>query len=277
MITAQLSLDEPRKRGGVRDYISPSRLNCWLSCPLKFKARYIDGIRSPTTPSLFLGKQVHAGLEHYYRHRQLGVTLNPEAVAKRMVDGWEAAVNEEAMTFKDEADEMKFKVQSVDLVAAYLAQVPQDEPRPLGVEVSMEAPLVDPFTGEDLGIPLLGIVDLVSGGGDGPIVVDFKTAARSAPPFEVTHEIQLTSYSYLFRQLAGQEESGLEIHSIVKTKKPKIDIHGFAARGDTHFRRLFSVIREYLDALDCGRFNFRPGWTCGMCDFRSDRCRSWAG
>ena len=141
----------------------------------------------------------------------------------------------------------------------------------------MEAPLIDPFTGEDLGIPLLGITDLIAGGESGPTIVDFKTAARSSPPFEVSHEIQLTSYSYLFRQLSGQQESGMEIHSIIKTKKPKIELHGYPARTEAHFRRLFAVIREYLDALDSGKFNFRPGWTCGMCDFRNDRCRDWAG
>lgn len=41
--------------------------------------------------------------------------------------------------------------------------------------------------------------------------------------------------------------------------------HPYAARTEVHFRRLFAVIREYLDALDSGRFNFRPGFGCGMC------------
>jgi hypothetical protein len=38
--------------GGVWDYISPSRLNLWLKCPLAFKLRYIDGVKMPTTPAL---------------------------------------------------------------------------------------------------------------------------------------------------------------------------------------------------------------------------------
>ena len=141
----------------------------------------------------------------------------------------------------------------------------------------MEVPLVDPFTGEDLGIPLLGIVDLVLDDVDGPVVRDFKTSSRSAPPFEVTHEVQLTSYGYLFRRTTGLEEIGLEIHSLIKTKTPKIEGHRYPARTDAHFRRLFGVIREYLDALDCGRFNYRPGWGCAMCDFRESECREWAG
>ena len=67
--------DRTRRAGGVWDYISPSRLNCWLACPLKFKARYVDHTKTPTMSSLVLGKAVHHAFEVVYRHRQLGVTL----------------------------------------------------------------------------------------------------------------------------------------------------------------------------------------------------------
>ena len=201
----------------------------------------------------------------------------PEDVAKRMIDGWDEAAAEEGMRFEIESDEMKAKLKTVDLVAAYLAYVPEDEPRPLAVEATMEAPLVDPLTGEDFGVPLLGIVDLVLDGQDGPVIADFKTAARGGRPAEITHEIQLSSYSYLFRRLDGRAETSLEIRQLIKTRCPRVEFHRYEARSDTHFRRLFSVIREYLDALDSGRFNFRPGFGCSMCEHADTHCRRWCG
>jgi hypothetical protein len=147
----------------------------------------------------------------------------------------------------------------------------------LAVEVAAEAPLVDPQTGENLGIPLVGIIDLVLNYEQGPIIVDCKTAARSSEPMEISNEIQLTSYAYLLRYHNRWAESGLEIRSLIKTKTPKVEFHPYAARTDAHFRRLFAVIREYLDALDTGRFNFRPGFGCGMCDFRNTYCSRWGG
>ena len=36
----------------------------------------------------------------------------------------------------------------------------------------------------------------------------------------------------------------------------------FIPRDERHYRRLFSVIRAYLDDLDSGRFVFRPGLGC---------------
>jgi hypothetical protein len=65
-------------RGGVWSYVSANRLNSWLACPLRFKLHYLDGIKTPTTPSLFVGKCCHSSLETVYRHRQLGVTLDAD-------------------------------------------------------------------------------------------------------------------------------------------------------------------------------------------------------
>jgi hypothetical protein len=255
--------------------VSPSRLNCWLACPLKFKFQYLDGLRSPTTPAFFLGKVVHAGLEAYYRHRHLGVTLDADDVSHRILEMWGSVIDEEGMTFDSSDDETALQKRAVGLVRAYLNHVPNDE-NPLAVEVAVEAPLVDPTTGENLGLPLVGIIDLILGGEGGSVIADFKTSAKSSEPLEVLHEVQLSSYAWMFRQSSEEPETGLEIRSLIKTKVPKIEFHAYATRTDAHFRRLFAVIREYLDALDAGRFNFRPGFHCGMCDHQT-RCRHWAG
>ena len=87
----------------------------------------------------------------------------------------------------------------------------------------------------------------------------------------------MTSYSYLYRQAAQATESGLEIRSLIKTKLPRIETHCYGARGVRHYRRLFSVIRAYLDDLHARRFVFRPGLACSSCEFRETNCRTWEG
>ena len=263
--------------GGLFAYVSASRLNLWLRCPLAWKLRYIEGVKTPTTPSLFLGKVTHALLEHWYRHRQLEIALDAGDVAKRLLESWGQAVDEEGMTFGSPGEEAALQKQVSDLVGAYLAQVPKDEPKPLAVEAAVEAPLVDPVTGEDLGIPLVGVMDLVLDGKEGALVADFKTSSRSGEPLEISHEVQLSSYAYLFRHVSQQQEAGLEIRSLIKTKTPKVEYHRNPARSEAHFRRLFAVVKAYLDDLDAGRFVFRPGLGCTMCDFRETHCRTWCG
>ena len=278
MSTTLLSREPIReKQGNVWCYVSPSRLSLWARCPLAFRFRYIDGIRTPTGPNLFLGTQVHSALERYYRHRQIGVTLSVDAVSDWMERSWPTAMAEAEMEFSSLEEGEKLRQQEVVLVRAYLAQVPEDEPRPLAVETTMEVPLVDPLSGEDLGIPLLGIVDLVLDEPDGASIIDFKTAARGGGLAEIQHEIQLTAYSFAYRSTTGQREGGLQIRRIVKTKVSKIEMHSFPARSNEHFRRLFSLVRCYLDDLDSGRFVYRPGFGCQMCDFRGTHCSKWDG
>ncbi|MCY2991341.1 MAG: PD-(D/E)XK nuclease family protein, partial [Planctomycetota bacterium] len=169
MTTQTLLCDEPQRgRGGVWAYISPSRLGKWLTCPLAFKLQYLEGIRQPTTPSLFLGKVVHSGLEAFYRHRHLGITLEPTDVCRRMLEAWGATIDAENMTFDSVEAEQALQRQAAALVTAYLGHASADE-KPLAVEVTTEAPLVDPVTGEDLGIPLLGVIDLIVGSPGGAV------------------------------------------------------------------------------------------------------------
>ena len=74
------------RRAGVDGYISASRLNCWLTCPAKLGLQIFEGIRTPTSPALFLGKACHSALEVFYRHRQLGITLDAEQVTSKLLD-----------------------------------------------------------------------------------------------------------------------------------------------------------------------------------------------
>ena len=249
----------------------------WLKCPLAWKLKYADGIRTPSIPNMFVGKQTIEALETWYRHRQIGIPITVADVLSRLEAGWGEQVAEEDVKFEDANEERTCRQQTAALVSTYLAQVDPEEPRPLAVETSLTAPLIDPKTGEDLGIPLLGVLDLVLPEQTGPRIIDFKTAARGGEPNELTHQIQLTGYAYLFRHASHEPEADLEIRSLIKTKTPKIETHRYAARQEKHFGRLFAVIRAYLDDLDRGRFVFRPGLGCCACDFAETHCRAWCG
>ncbi len=107
--------------------------------------------------------------------------------------------------------------------------------------------------------------------------MDFKTSARSSAPLEISHEVQLACHAYAFRHAFSTAEHELQIRRLIKTKTPKVQTHRYAARNDAHFRRLFAVIRAYRDDLHSGRFFYRPGWTCTMCDYRETQCRQWQG
>ena len=105
----------------------------------------------------------------------------------------------DGIRFTTPAAESAARQQSLDFVRAYLAQLPADEPRPMAIETALEVPLLDPVTGSSLGVPLVGVIDLILPGAEGAIITDFKTTSRGGELPELTHELQLSCYSYLFR------------------------------------------------------------------------------
>ncbi len=274
---SRLVRGEPSEPSDVCDYISPTRLNTWLQCPLKFKLHYIDRLKEPTSPSLFLGKRVHDGLAFFYRHLQNGDHLSADDVSRHIVASWDEAVAADEMEFASCDDEATLKRQAIELIEAYLDMRNDNEGLPRAVQCPLESPLVDPDTGDQLGLTLFGFVDLILETPTGFAIVDFKTASRSSAPLEISHEVQLSCYAYAFRHVFGLAEQEVQIRSLIKTKTPKVETHRYSARSDVHFRRLFAVIRAYLNDLQANRFAYRPSWTCAMCNYRETECLQWLG
>ena len=268
--------DRQQRAGGVWDYVSVSRINLWLKCPLAFKFRYIDGIDSPPSASQFLGRRVHAALEYFYLQRMLGGAPSAEQVVTAIRSDWETALAREGNPFKDVPAERSAGRQAEQLVTAYRQAEPVDDGMPLAVESALRVPLIDPFTGSDLGMPLVGIVDLVLERPGGLTIIDFKTSARGGRPLPIVHELQLSAYSYLLRQATGQQERAMEIRQLVKTSQPRLERYCYATRTEHELRRLFAVFRAYLAALERREFFFRPGLTCGSCEYLETACQKWA-
>ena len=133
--------------------------------------------RSPTTPSLFTGKVVHALVETLVSSSPIGHSLTPDDIARRLVESWGQVLAEEDMKFDSADRRAGIQKQAVGLVTAYLAYVPVNEPRPWPWRRRWKPHWSIP-TGEDLGIPLVGIMDLVLDDPAGPVIADFKTSAK---------------------------------------------------------------------------------------------------
>jgi putative RecB family exonuclease len=264
-LTIDQFLEQEQHTGQIWDYVSPSRLSLWMKCPLAFRRRYIEGWQTHPSPTLFVGKVVHAVLAHIYQLRGAGQMCTADDLPRFVADAWKLALETDPPYFENEEQEEKSRYQVLDLVSAYFTTTPIHNEKPIAVEKRFEVPLIDPATGENLDIPLVGIVDLVLQEDGDNVLVDFKTSSTSSC-CALQHELQLTAYAYLFSEATEQYESACEVRQLVKTKVPKILTYRFPSRTDEHFTRFFGVVREYLDAMDKGIFNYRPGFMCSMCE-----------
>jgi putative RecB family exonuclease len=248
----------------LKETVSPSRLSLFLQCRLKFWFRYVRQIEKPKSPALHLGSCVHSTLKAWNKARWRGRTLTMEQSKAEYLLAWKG----EASTVVWDGNEESFQQTGWALLELYLGQTERRSRTPEAVEVPVEADL------SSAGLPrLVGIIDLVEGG----IIVDYKSSASTPTPARVAHsnEIQTTAYATLYRETTGTIERGIEIHTLVKLKRPKIVTTALPAITEAQKTRLFRLIESYMEGV--GRHDWvpSPGLQCSCCEYFSE-CRNWS-
>jgi putative RecB family exonuclease len=249
--------------------ISASRLSLWLGCRLKFYFRYMLQIQKPTTPSMHAGSTVHSVLQHWNLARW---RRQPFALEQfKTLFGTQWAALQEGAKIRWDGKEESGRAAAWRALEHYFNKTPiKADERPEAVEVSVEADL------SKHGLPtLIGIIDLVRAGAR---IVDFKITGKSpeAEKAAHVHEIQLTSYSVLYRDATGRQESGSELHHLVRTKIPKLVITEMAPATEQQRTRLFRQIESYQAGLERRDFVPQPGFHCAGCEYFNE-CRKWCG
>jgi CRISPR/Cas system-associated exonuclease Cas4 (RecB family) len=246
--------------------VSASRLNCWLTCRLKFFFRYVQQITKPPTPSLHVGSVVHVVFRAWNMARWRKQPFEIERFKKLFEEGWA----DQPAKINWEEEEPAQKSGTWSLLEVYFTQTPiKADEMPEAVEVPVETDL------SKHGLPtLIGILDLVRAGGR---IVDFKTSGKSPSAVDVVHqhEAQLSCYSVLYREAAGKRESARELHHLVKTKTPKVIITSLEPMNETQQVRLFRMMNSYQEGLAREDFVPSPGFHCAACEFFNE-CRRWA-
>ena len=201
----------------VLQYLSASRLKTWSNCRLQFFFKYVEKLPTPGKPALLVGKVAHSVLQAWNMARWRGEETSAKRMKQVFDAQWVEGCQKEEIIWEDSDQESKIQTNAWTMLEHYLehSPIPQKE-KPEAVEVRVERDL------EAHGLPpLLGFIDLVREGG---VIVDFKTTAQTPNPAQVAHlnEVQLGCYALLYREATGHTEGGFEIHSLVKTKQPKL-------------------------------------------------------
>ena len=89
-----------------------------------------------------------------------------------------------------------------------------------------------------------------------------------------TTEVQTTGYALLYREATGHQESGIELHHLVKLKTPKLVVTEVGPATEQQITRLFHLIDAYVDDLERRDPVPSPGMQCSMCEFLGE-CRAW--
>jgi hypothetical protein len=253
----------------LQQTVSASRLGLWHSCRLKFFFRYVLKIKKAPTPSMHAGSSVHAVLQVWNMSRWRREPFATERFKSLFNVRWLALQGESKINW--DGEEEAERSSSWRALEHYFTETPiKADEKPEAVEVAVSADL------SQHGLPtLIGIIDLVRAGGR---IVDFKLVGKT-PDAEMlphTHGTQLTAYSVLYRDATGRQESGLELHHLVRTKTPKVIITALPPATEQQQTRLFRSMESYQEGVARQDFVPSPGFACAGCEYYPE-CRLWSG
>lgn len=251
------------------DYISASRLKCFQECRLKFYFRYVEKIPTLTSPALFIGSLTHKVLQQWNLARWRGEDSDSKVMEEVFQKHWAEDQDESGIDWDDK--EVVTRDKTWGMLKHYFigTPIPTDE-KPEAVEVVAERDMLAH------GLPpLRGVIDLVRKGGR---IVDFKTAARTpaSPMVEHQNEMQLGCYALLYREATGHDESGFELHHLIKTKEPKLVINFMEPFNPDQIRCLMKQMESYVQGVEAEDFVPSPGQHCMWCNHFAE-CQKWKG
>ncbi len=169
---------------------SNSKLRTFESCPLQFKFRYVDDIRTDIeSVEAFAGKRVHETLDWLYRQVRDCAVPTMEALAAEYQRLWETQWHRLVhIQRKKSLPEDYARRGRRCLETYYRGNWPFDADHTLGLEVEVVYALDDD-------VLLRGFVDRVSRGRQGELVIhDYKTSSYLPRRSEVMSDLQLAIY-----------------------------------------------------------------------------------
>ena len=245
-----------------QEHISVTQLKMYLRCPLQYFLRYGCGLKVPPTGDMLLGRTVHQAISDNYKQKLMSYEdLSLSDMTDIFDYHWEQETKE--VEFKPNEDPGKLKDQGIDLIKAYHENI-SPTIQPLEVERGF---LIE--NGNDI-LPLKGYIDLID---DQGIIIDHKTSKKSYPPNSAEKDLQLTAYALAYRQLYGEEENGVRLDVMVRTKQPKIQqLSGKRTVDDIN--RFLRIARQVEQGINGEVFYPNEGYMCNICGY-GEMCKEW--
>ena len=190
---------------------SYSAFQTYLSCPRRYKFRYLEHAEVERTPvSIPFGRAFHAVLsERAMKGADYTIVDAKEDFAVYFRGETEVSEN---LTYKPDEDYWFWEQRGCDMLDVALADWPDDYTvKSVAEAFSVEVP--------GLSKPLIGEFDLVVADGGDEAIVDWKTASAKWPAEKVARDLQATTFCYAYQQKHGVNPL-FRFDLIVKSKSP---------------------------------------------------------
>lgn len=244
---------EPAPDGSGPLRLSFSRVDTYLTCPLKFRFSYVDRLPQEPSPALSWGTSVHAALESWW-DRKLPQPPPVDVLLQGLYDGWD----DTGFEGMDREEKLRWYAHAQDVLRRHHARYAPVYVPAVACEQWFELDVGD-------GVEVVGSIDHVARTPSGGIgIVDWKTNRKAKPRQRVLGSLQLAIYCLAARELWGQEPEWVALDFVVpgvrvSVDRAEIDVDGALAT-------ICDVAARVRDATD---YAPRPSPLCPWCDYRS--------
>lgn len=245
--------------------LSPSSIETWHQCPLKFKYTRIDMLNDPAGPEAVLGSFVHEVLEHLYWLPQEDRTLVTAKTLARNL--WDQNWRSEAETHVSPQALRQFRWQAWWCVENLFELENPGDINLGGIEHKFET--------EIGGVSVRGVIDRWYREGDELVVGDYKTGKTPAQRFRAGKFFQLFLYSIALSQTLEKPVKRVEllylkggdVLSATPTEENLVQT----------VERIVDTRAQIEEACATGVFEAVPSRLCDWCAFKTTICPYWNG
>lgn len=244
--------------------ISPSRLQSFLSCPLKFKFQSLDGLQSAPTLPAIRGSILHLALEYLFHYEPEERTREhlTECVNRALLE-YETRSDYQELGL-DEQETNKLAVDVAKLGDNYMRMENPQTIEPKGIELRLEVELN--------GWVLRGVIDRLDAEDGDLIVVDYKTGRPPSQSWETKSMMGVNLYALMCQKEYGTLPSTVRlmyVRDLVNLSSEPTEQSIGALE-----RKVDAIRQAVWRACDNNTFQAKKSALCSFCDYKP-WCPAW--
>jgi len=237
-----------------------SRVKCFHQCPLRYRYRYLQGLKEAfRSIESFLGNVVHETLEWMYAERDLGSATDEASMLDKFAASWSERRDDSVAIIRVEDDEGDYLKLGREMLVRFLHDTfERDLSETVALEQRLSVRLSDT-------VVLTGFADRVGRTDQGRLfVVDYKTSKNEGNGSEFSEGLQAPLYAACILRHHGEREVLAGYHYLR---------HGTTRWQAVDRERATRLLQRFLDLANeseaAGDFPARPGILCAWCGFNA--------
>ncbi len=232
--------------------LSPSKIQTYEDCPLKFKFQHVLRVPTPSKTYFGMGTAIHLVAETMTKLQKEGKEADEKLALEILDTQWDASSYRNQRT-KEKQD----KVKSKEMVKTYLEWAKKNPNTPVDVEPKFKIILND--------VTISGKIDRVEQTPEGEYeVVDFKTGAAYKTKNTIKKDVQMNIYALGTEKLYGKLPKKTSLFYI---KFDKLVTHFIKEEELNEFK---IELEKIIESIFNEEFTAKPDFQkCSRCDYAS--------